>query len=120
MPKKVGNVITYVTTNVTSNVTTIDDLNKTLIENLLPSNGWSILAPFATHDRSFSVNEIKRLFGKSIHINTVRSMIKKLKEKSWIKTYANRTGKTNRETRYIITLEGIAVWKRYIDRNTTQ
>ena len=108
------NNITTNWSNVTSNVTTGDrDLNGRFIKQLIPQNGWFILAQFFKLKYSLSVNELYKIFHGGIHLNTIRSMILRLKEKSWIKLHMPKTGLTRRENRYIITLDGLAVYSAY-------
>jgi len=102
----ISNNNTTTTPNVTSNVTTFS-------RQIIPENGWAILAQFAVYKRSFAVNELYRMVGKAMHKNTIRSMVERLKDKSWIRIHGPKTGRTARENRYIITLDGLAVWEIY-------
>jgi len=98
--------------NITTNVTT----NVTTWELELPENGWKILSFFATQNQSFSVNELARILKGKIHINTIRDMISRLKEKAWVKLHWRNTGKTHRENRWIVTTDGLIAWNKYYER----
>lgn len=83
---------------------------------LLPPNAWSLMAVFAKYKRSYSVGELVEKFREGMHVNTIRSMIKRLVKKSYLKISAEHTGRTRSEKRYIMTLDGLAVWEMYKDR----
>lgn len=84
--------------------------------NQIPDNGWALLSVFTNKRSSYSVNELNNLFKTSMHINTVRSLIHRLKEKSYIALCLRNSGKTHSENRYRITLDGLAVWEIYSAR----
>lgn len=109
------------TTNVTSNVTTPDWILQ------LPENGWLVLEQFfytrnptqTNFPMETSINLLKRKFGKKMHMNTLRSMIERLREKAFIKITAKGMGRTRRESRYIITIEGAIAFKNWQEFNSS-
>lgn len=107
------------TTNVTSNVTTPDWILQ------IPENAWLVLEQFfytrnptqTNFPMETSVNILKRKFGKKMHPNTLRSMIERLKEQAFIKVTATGMGRTRREIRYIITIDGAVAYNKWQEHN---
>ncbi len=100
--------------NTTTNVTSVP------FELQLPENAWTVLSQFANlrvNDlpMSLSVSELSRIFGKHMHINTIRSMVKRLREEAYIRIHVKHVGKTGREIRYLITTDGMVAWSRRQD-----
>lgn len=84
--------------------------------NQIPDNGWALLSTFTNIKRSYSVNELNNLFRTGMHINTIRSLICRLRDKSYITLCLRNSGKTHSENRYRVTLDGLAAWEIYSGR----
>ncbi|RLI67088.1 hypothetical protein DRO91_10705, partial [Candidatus Heimdallarchaeota archaeon] len=84
--------------------------------NILPDNGWSILAIFSNTKRAFSVKDLQKLFGEGMHLNTIRALIAKLLKRSFIKIHRENCGKTHSQKTFKITLDGLATWEIYKER----
>jgi len=114
----IGDISDKILSSITTSVTTGQrDKKGRFVSQLLPDNGWAVLTQFVKSGYSFSVNELHKKFRGSIHINTIRSLIYRLKENAWIVLYLRRTGKTHSENRYKLTLDGMAVWKMYVEKS---
>ena len=87
-----------------------------------PENMWLVLSQFAMcrtefgEVRAFCVDELHSNLNRVMHLNTIRSMIARLKYKAWIKTHGTGWGKTRTAHRFIITTDGKIAWQRNYDR----
>jgi len=87
----------------------------------LPASAWSILALFANTrtpenlPKSFSYGELRNIFKSSMHWQTIRSNIFRLRDLAWIRLYTENWGKTKTAHRFIITLDGQEAWQKYRD-----
>lgn len=119
--------------NTTNNTTsaTFERRQRLAEINGLPENGWLVLAQFANLKETafnyvmdqvtdvpatLSKNEIAKIVKSQMHSNTVADMIWRLLQKKFIRVAAKNTGKTRRETRYVVTPAGQIAWNLYSDR----
>jgi hypothetical protein len=111
------NIYKVITNSINASVT--GSVTTSVTSSKLPDNAWLVLAQFGTYkegdrSRSFSVSELKRILRDNIHINTLRSMLRRLENNALIRVYTKRTGRTGTTWRYIITTDGMGLWEAYL------
>lgn len=111
--KSIYQKIVDVTSGVTSGIT------SHLIGETLPDNAWVVLSQFCCRRnfegkiRGFMICELRTTLSKVMHINTLRDMLKRLEKKGYIRCYNEFGGRNARNYCYIVTIEGVNIWKKY-------